>query len=136
MTRFFVALFAFASIVASATLHPIQAQSASLVGPSYVVALGDGDGDGENEENNKPHVRAKDAGSIDGEIVAVDYRTNHIIVRSGPSIYDVVVLPSTDFRGRSNGFHGFTDLRRGAHVNVMLSQREKTLTAQIVHLLQ
>ena len=134
MTRFFVALFAFASIVASATLHPTQAQSASLVGPSYVVVLGDGDD--ENEENNKPLVRAKDAGSIDGEIVAVDYRTNHIIVRSGPSIYDVVVLPSTDFRGRSNGFHGFTDLRRGAHVNVMLSQREKTLTAQIVHLLQ
>jgi hypothetical protein len=46
------------------------------------------------------------------------------------------VLPSTDFRGRSNGFHGITDLHRGAHVNVMLSQREKTLTAQIVYLLQ
>ena len=110
------------------------AQGVSVVAPTFVAALGDGEGD--DEEDNKPHVRAKDAGSIDGEIVAVDYRTNHIVVKSGSSTYDVLVLPSTDFRGRSNGFHGITDLRRGAHVNVMLSQREKTLTAQIVHLLQ
>ncbi len=133
MTRFFVAFFAFATIVVLATPHSIGAQSVSLAAPSYFVALGD---DGDEDENNKPHVRAKDAGSIDGEIVAVDYRTNHIIIKSGSSNYDVVVLPSTDFRGRSNGFHGITDLRRGAHVNVMLSLREKTLTAQIVHLLQ
>ena len=134
MTRSLVALLVFASIVALAVPHSVAAQSVSLVAPSYAVALGDGDG--EDEEENKPHVRAKDAGSIDGEIVAVDYRTNHIVVKSGSSTYDVLVLPSTDFRGRSNGFHGITDLRRGAHVNVMLSKREKTLTAQIVHLLQ
>ncbi len=134
MTRFFVALFALASIVTLAAPQPAPAQGVSVVAPSFVAALGDGEGD--DEEDNKPHVRAKDAGSIDGEIVAVDYRTNHIVVKSGSSTYDVLVLPSTDFRGRSNGFHGITDLRRGAHVNVMLSQREKTLTAQIVHLLQ
>jgi hypothetical protein len=134
MTRFFVGLFALASIAALAAPHPAAAQSVSVVAPSFIAALGDGEGD--DEEDNKPHVRAKDAGSIDGEIVAVDYRTNHIVVKSGSSTYDVLVLPSTDFRGRSNGFHGITDLRRGAHVNVMLSQREKTLTAQIVHLLQ
>lgn len=134
MTRFFIALFALASIVTVVAPQLAAAQSVSVVAPTFVAALGDGEGN--DEEDNKPHVRAKDAGSIDGEIVAVDYRTNHIVVKSGSSTYDVLVLPSTDFRGRSNGFHGITDLRRGAHVNVMLSQREKTLTAQIVHLLQ
>ena len=134
MTRFFIALFALASIVTLAAPQLAAAQGVSVVAPTFVAALGDGEGD--DEEDNKPHARAKDAGSIDGEIVAVDYRTNHIVVKSGSSTYDVLVLPSTDFRGRSNGFHGITDLRRGAHVNVMLSQREKTLTAQIVHLLQ
>lgn len=134
MIRFFIALFALASIVTVVAPQLAAAQSVSVVAPTFVAALGDGEGN--DEEDNKPHVRAKDAGSIDGEIVAVDYRTNHIVVKSGSSTYDVLVLPSTDFRGRSNGFHGITDLRRGAHVNVMLSQREKTLTAQIVHLLQ
>ena len=134
MIRFFVALFALASIVTLEAPQSAAAQGVSVLAPTFVAALGDGEGD--DEEDNKPHVRAKDAGSIDGEIVAVDYRTNHIVVKSGSSTYDVLVLPSTDFRGRSNGFHGITDLRRGAHVNVMLSQREKTLTAQIVHLLQ
>ena len=133
MTRFFVALFALANFVAVVSPHSALAKSDMLVAPSYVIA---NDDDGEDEDTIKPHVRAKNAGSIDGEIVAVDYRTNHIVVRSGSSNYDVVVLPSTDFRGRSNGFHGITDLHRGAHVSVMLSQREKTLTAQIVHLLQ
>lgn len=133
MTRFLVAIFAVASLAALVAPRNAAAQSVSLVASSTVLAPSD---DGDDEENNKPNVHAKDAGSIEGEIVAVDYRTNHIVVKSGSSTYDVVVLPSTDFRGRSSGFHGITDLRRGAHVNVMLSQRAKTLTAQIVHLLQ
>ena len=92
------------------------------------------DGDDANDDEDKPHVRAKDAGSIDGEVVNVDYRTNRMSVRSGGQTYEVTILPSTDFRGHSNSFRGITDVKRGAHVNVMLSQRASQLTAQIIHL--
>ncbi len=98
---------------------------------AYVVADGEGEG---NDDGDRPHVRAKDAGSIDGEVVSVDYRTNRMSVRSGGQVYDVTVLPSTDFRGKTTGFRAITDIKRGAHLTVMLSQRAKMLTAQIIYL--
>jgi len=127
MLRSFIALSVLA--VAFGSAHaPVLAAEAS-VASSSTLAMDGGD------EENKPHVQAKDAGSIDGEVVSVDYRTNRMTVRSAGQTYDVTVLPSTDFRGRTNTFRGITDIKRGARVNVMLSQREQTLTAQIIYLL-
>ena len=77
---------------------------------------------------------SKDAGSVEGEVVSVDFRNSRFSVRSGGIVYDVVILPSTDFEGRNNSFRGITDIKKGAHVNVMLSQRAETFTAQIIHL--
>ena len=132
MSRSFVALtLLIASVLVLGAWHPaVLANDRATVAMQFVA---DGD-ENENVDENKPHVRAKDAGSIEGEVVSVDYRTNRMIVRSGTTTYDVTVLPSTDFRGRTNSFHGFTDIKRGAHVDVMLSQRAQTLTAQIIHL--
>lgn len=83
---------------------------------------------------NAAEVKTKDAGAIDGEVVSVDYRTGHFSVKAGGMTYDIVVLPSTDFQGPTNAFRGITDIKKGAHVSVMLSQRASTYTAQIIHL--
>ncbi len=111
----------------------VSAAQVPLALGSAFSSLADGEGD-EKDDGDRPPARAKDAGSIDGEVVSVDYRTNRMSVRSGGQVYDVTVLPSTDFRGRTNSFHAITDIKRGAHVNIMLSQRAHMLTAQIIHL--
>lgn len=129
MSRLFVVLSVLASFVVLGGRHPAVAANDRTVLAAHVAVLSDG------EESEQPHVRAKDAGSVDGEVVSVDYRTNHFTVKSGTGTYDVVVLPSTDFRAKTNTFHGVTDIKKGAHVNVMLSQRAQTLTAQIIYLL-
>ncbi|GAC1303326.1 MAG: hypothetical protein NVSMB19_13250 [Vulcanimicrobiaceae bacterium] len=97
---------------------------------------GGGDGNGNDDENSdeKARPRMKDAGSVEGEVVSVDYRTSHFSVKAGGTTYDVVVLPSTDFQGHNNSFRGITDIKKGARVNVMLSQRAATYVAQIIHL--
>lgn len=98
-----------------------------------VVVPGDSQND-EADRGDAPHVRTKDAGAVDGEVTSVDYRTSHFTVRAGGMTYDVVVLPSTDFEGPTNAFRGITDIKKGAHLSVMLSQRATTYVAQIIHL--
>ncbi len=128
--------FAFLAVLFAGTFvvgarHSIASAHDGAAAVAPFVAMGDGD---DENEDDKPHVRAKDAGSIEGEVISVDYRTSRMTVRSGNTIYDVTILPSTDFQGRTNSFRGITDIKRGEHVNVMLSQRASTLTAQIIHL--
>jgi hypothetical protein len=77
---------------------------------------------------------AKNAGSIDGQVVSVDYKLGHIGVKAGGTQYDVVVSPSTEFRGHNNNFHTIADIQKGARVHVMMSQRAGTYTAQIIRL--
>jgi hypothetical protein len=78
-------------------------------------------------------VRAKNAGTIDGEVVAVDYRAGTIGVQSGGRRVDVVVLPSTNIQGHDN-FHTIADIAKGSHVEVILSRRGDTFIAQIIRL--
>ncbi|GAC1524154.1 MAG: hypothetical protein NVS2B8_07580 [Vulcanimicrobiaceae bacterium] len=134
MTRSFAPLASLlAAILIWAGGSNASAQTHPTLAPSFVVADGDGNGN-DDEDHGDRQVRARNAGSIDGEVTSVDYRTNRMSVRAGGTNYDVTVLPSTDFRGRTNSFHGITDIKRGEHVSVMLSQRAQTLTAQIIHL--
>ncbi|GAC1303777.1 MAG: hypothetical protein NVS2B3_18440 [Vulcanimicrobiaceae bacterium] len=120
-----------AFVAASSAMCPHAVTAAPLPG-AFVFAM-DEEGDDGESGSEKVQIR-KDVGSIEGEVVSVDYRTSHFAIRSGSMVYDVTVLPSTDFRGRSSGFHGFTDIKKGAHLNVMLSQRATSYVAQIVHL--
>ena len=79
-------------------------------------------------------IPAKNAGSIDGQVVSVDYKSGRISVKAAGMQYDVVVSPSTEFRGHNNNFHTIADIQKGAHVQVMMSQRAGTYTAQIIRL--
>jgi hypothetical protein len=78
-------------------------------------------------------VRAKNAGTIEGEVTAVDYRAGTIAVQSGGRRVEVVVLPSTNIVGHDN-FHTIADIQKGSRVQVILSERAGTFIAQIIKL--
>lgn len=127
MSRFLVVLALLAASPLAVFPHDVSASPVSRV---VTLAM-----DGEDDDNKNDHVQIrKDVGSIEGEVVSVDYRTSHFGVRAGNMVYDVTVLPSTDFRGRNNAFRGFTDIKKGTRVNVMLSQRAASYVAQIIRL--
>jgi hypothetical protein len=86
-----------------------------------------------NGDAEQPLVRAKNAGTIEGEVVAVDYRAGTIVVQSGGRRVDVVVLPSTNIQGHDN-FHTIADIAKGSRVSVILSERAGTFIAQIIRL--
>ncbi|MBD5604040.1 MAG: hypothetical protein IAI48_02970 [Candidatus Eremiobacteraeota bacterium] len=117
MPRFLAAL-----IVASLARAP--AFAASTASPSASPSTGVAD---------QAVVRAKDAGTIDGEVVAVDYRSGTMSVQSATRHLDVVVLPSTNIVG-GDTFHTIADIKKGSHVRVSLSLRAGTYIAQIIHL--
>jgi hypothetical protein len=77
---------------------------------------------------------AKSAGTIDGIVTVVDYRSNTMTVTAGSRKVDVTVLPSTNIQGPHNGFRTIADIQKGSHVRVLLSQRAGTYTAQIITL--
>jgi hypothetical protein len=80
----------------------------------------------------------KDAGTIDGRVGSIEYHTGRMTVdvsRGGvKKTYDVVVVPGTNIQG-AKGFHTIADLKKGAHVQVLMSQHGSTYTAQIIRLL-
>jgi hypothetical protein len=88
----------------------------------------------DDDADKTPTAPAKNAGSIDGNVVSVDYKIGHITVKAAGTQYDLIVSPSTEFRGHNNNFHTIADIQKGAHVQVMMSQRAGTYTAQIIRL--
>jgi hypothetical protein len=108
---------------------------ASFAGASLAASAGDpspapGDTDAAVDRGQ---VRAKNAGTIEGDVVAVDYRTGTIAVQSGSRRLEIVVLPSTNIVG-SDKFHTIADIQKGSRVVVILSQRGGTYSAQIIRL--
>jgi molecular chaperone DnaK (HSP70) len=119
MPRYLVVL-AFVASFAGASL------AASAADPS--PASGDADA-----AVDRGQVRAKNAGTIEGQVVAVDYRTGTIAVQAGSRRLEIVVLPSTNIVG-SDKFHTIADIQKGSRVSVLLSQRAGTYSAQIIRL--
>jgi len=82
-------------------------------------------------------LSAKDAGSIDGHIKSIDYNTGLMTVEvahGAKKTYDVMVVPGTNIQG-AKAFHTIADLKRGAHVQVLMSEHGSTYTAQSIRLL-
>ena len=86
------------------------------------------------DDSPKAPERAKDAGTLDGQVVAIDYRAGTMSVQAGSRRVDVVVLPSTNIQGPGNSFRTIADIHKGAHVRVLMSQRGETYTAQLINL--
>ena len=80
-----------------------------------------------------PAARAKNAGTIEGDVIAVDYGSGTMTVQAGSRRLTIVVVPGTTIQGHDN-FHTIADIQKGSHVTVTLSRRGGTFTAQIVQL--
>jgi hypothetical protein len=83
-------------------------------------------------------VPAKNAGTIDGRVASINYKTGEMMVDVGQGgskrSFDVLVVPGTNIQGNGD-FHTIADLKKGAHVQVLMSQHGSTYTAQIIRLL-
>jgi hypothetical protein len=78
---------------------------------------------------------ARDAGEIEGRVEQIDYHAGRMTIAVGRRMYEVVVQPSTSISGRSKAFYEIADIKRGAHVEVLMSQKAGTYIAQIIHIL-
>lgn len=87
------------------------------------------------DDKAKGAEEAKNAGTIEGSVLAIDYRAGTMSVQSGARKVDIVVLPSTNIQGPGNAFHTIADIQKGGRVRVLMSQRGNTFTAQLIHLL-
>lgn len=76
---------------------------------------------------------AHPAASVDGVVTNVKYGSGLITVHAGDHHdVEIVVLPSTTIVGKHAGFFTFSDLRRGAHVHVLMSERGGIFVAQMI----
>jgi hypothetical protein len=72
-------------------------------------------------------------GAISGTIIGVDYGSASILIATPRGPVPVAVTPTTSiFRG--SGFASFTDLTRGARVNVDFTEIGGRLVAQIIRI--
>ena len=82
---------------------------------------------------------SRNAGQIDGRVAEIDYHSGRMTVvvpwPSGRKDYDVLVQPGTSISGPSKSFYEIADIKKGAHVEVLMSQKAGTYIAQIIHLL-
>jgi Domain of unknown function (DUF5666) len=82
-------------------------------------------------DSGKP---ARDAGMVRGQIEDVDYGSGTIVVRTVKGrAMTVAVLPSTTIYERDE-YATLADLRRGATVEISVSEVGGKLVAQIIHL--
>jgi hypothetical protein len=105
----------------------------TAVTPATVLAdLADGGPNGvyNSFESGKT---SRDAGTIRGEIQSVDYGTGLITVRTSRGPVQVSVLPSTSIYVHGQ-YATLADLRRGANVEISVSEVDGRLVAQIIHL--
>ena len=81
-------------------------------------------------ESGKP---SHDAGVVRGEIQNVDYGTGNITVRTKNGPLEIAVLPSTSIYVHGQ-YATLADIRRGASVEISVSEVDGRLVAQIIHL--
>lgn len=81
---------------------------------------------------------SKDGGTVDGRISRIDYHSGVMTVDvgdgGGRKSIDILVVPGTNIQGQKD-FHTIADLKKGAHVQVLISRHGTTNTAQIIRLL-
>jgi hypothetical protein len=90
--------------------------------------------DDDDVKESSAAAPAKSAGTIEGQVTAIDYRSNTMSVAAGSRKVDITILPSTNIQGPHNGFRTIADIQKGSHVRVLLSQRAGLYTAQIITL--
>jgi hypothetical protein len=87
------------------------------------------------EPTGATYVPSKSAGEVEGQIVSMDYQRSLLSLQTkSRGKLDILVLPSTNIVDKDNGYASIADLKKGARVKILLSQRASTLNAQIIQL--
>lgn len=118
---------AFLKVIMLLRLCALVLALASAVSPALVRADG---GVYQSFESGKP---SHDAGIVRGEIHSVDYGTGSIVVRTARGPVQITVLPSTSIYVHGQ-YATLADLRRGASVEIAVSEVDGRLVAQTIHL--
>lgn len=80
--------------------------------------------------------RPRDGGLIDGQVTSVDYQRSVMGVRTASrGLMDVTVMPSTSIQSKVAGYHTFTDVKSGQHVQIYSSVTGGKYVAQIIRIL-
>ena len=111
------------SLLAALVCGPCAALAAGAPSPSPAPAVA---------TEAAARDNARDAGSIDGIVTAVYYvpGKSKMVVKSGATSYDLLVLPGTNVQGPTHDF--VVDVRVGTRVSVSASKVGSTYTAQII----
>jgi hypothetical protein len=74
-------------------------------------------------------------GTINGRLTTIDYQRSMIGVDApGRGHLMVSVMPSTSIQGKDAGYHAFTDLKPGQHVQILCSIAGGSYVAQIIRM--
>jgi hypothetical protein len=127
MPRLFLVVFAAALLSAGAVPAQMRPVSAADCAPAQALAA----------EKTTAAVEApgRAAGSVGGKVADIDYRGSRMTVTAGKRCYDILIQPSTNIVGKGKGFYEIADIKRGARVQVLLSEKGGAYIAQIIHLL-
>jgi len=111
----------FVLALAASTVCSVRAAEVPRAAPSFVAQATQDD--------------AKAAGTIEGQVLSIDYGASTMSVDSGGKTIDVRILPSTNIEGGGDDFHSIADIKKGQRLRVLLSKRGSTYSAQIITLL-
>jgi hypothetical protein len=79
--------------------------------------------------------QVRNGGTIDGKVTWIDYSRSVLGVNAGArGRIDVTVMPSTSIQGKDSGYHAFTDLKTGQHVQILSSIADGKYVAQIIRI--
>ena len=84
---------------------------------------------------NSGDDRARDRGTIVGEVIGVDYGQGQLLVENRQGKFALVVLPSTTIL-RGSDYGTLTDVVRGMHVSIQASEVDGRMVAQIIRILR
>jgi hypothetical protein len=83
-----------------------------------------------------PPAEARNGGTIDGRVTAVDYQRSVLGIDAGTrGRFDVNVMPSTTIEGSDSAYHTLSDLKAGQRVQILSSVAGGKYVAQIIRLL-
>jgi hypothetical protein len=84
----------------------------------------------------EPAGAARNGGTIEGRLTAVDYQRGVLGVDAGArGRIAVDVMPSTAIQGTDSAYHALSDLKAGQRVQILSSVAGGTYVAQIIRIL-
>lgn len=113
------------------------ALAAALAAASGSMALADpppwAHGHGHARQSSEGGGSPRSHATVSGTIAGIDYGSASILIDTPRGMVPVAVTPTTSiFRGSS--FASFSDLGRGAHVSVDVTEIDGRLIAQIIRI--